>query len=1422
MHKEIEKTADKKSKAMDKSIVQKKANDTGLPENLKTGVENLSGYSMDDVKVYRNSSKPAQFQAHAYAQGTNIYLGAGQEKHLPHEAWHVVQQKQGRVQSVKQFKGEQVNDDSGLEEEADRMGARVSLLLDNNQNAETWKPGGETSYQLPSQIGKGVVQGAFTYAAAVELGRVGAATDTTSHDLDIDSIALPESFRPPTQYGKNQQAHSVAWTLIKQGYTRVKNKKVNTFITDYLIHDWAALRSQTAYMYSGDSSYQYQQLNQYLETYDNTYLVNLRDNQGSSLEIQNRVRQAISEYFIALQLAPLTTHTGYMMQLDKVGGLLATKPESHGEPAANKKLLEIENTLNGGSMANDIQKGIVVDKAKAYWDPGAGMIGGINNQAAVSLIADKFESSFSRVYPEIWRLYSAAIIAGVRTPTVATANFAENNYGNVIRNTGDAKETGRVNVTPVLFHAQIQISRGGMEQGVPARDLLISEISLPDDRPDTQFGDLGQKSHTVAWTLTLKALTKTAKNKNLAPFLSYMLHRWTSLQDQNWNRIKDNPTYGKTQSSQQTNMENIQRRYALIQPAINDLTTNLNEATLKSDLEWNRFLQKMLSEYVEVFASAPLTTYADGQATGHGEGDANYHVGKLEADPAGHGQSEEWSEKFTNEFSKNNPSFESDTADINFLLDKQRSEQPLSPDEMRRRNELLVRQLTMKFLDIKWNAFQGQSNDQAIRNMRVVLREWESSIKEAYPDIWSRYASIIMEVVNSTALAPLLKSHFNKENMSDWTEELHQQDALTDASNGNESWVGSPAYTKAKKDYFVGLVDQHSGNIDAATSVANNTGRQVYANQYNQDQKDYIQGLINYRQNEPEPDMVPGSYARAINEYNEGVESIQNGDIYQNKTNAFNKAKLDYEAGLNSIRAGDIEKSGYRGFNQAKTDYENGLASKKAGNQDALNRIAGNLASQDYEAGINFLCTNDAVTFASSPGTVASMDEYKKGIQSIHSGDANLNGSPAFNKGKMDYCIGLLSRIRNEVQNNSKFADKVASENFDANQVNKEVWTYINGINLAQKNGLADTGVDLHNTAINDYRSGLNEARSGTNSNDQRIGFYLSITEYNKGLNSIRNNDEGNYSLSSDTAKIDYKEGVDHLLSGQDEAVRAKGFNQGEFDVKTGIKALDNEVRDERETSGFLRAQKEYVAGVKSFQKNGELVGGGTNPFNVGQNEYQRGIKSIGQGNVETNGSYGFRTAKGDYQRGLEEIRSEIPPLKKARPNAFFGYRLAKSDYVDVCDLIFAKNWPDTNNLGGIKAKKDYEEGREYKEDPSNYKLAPKFSQLALADYLNGIESIQKGDETLNGTRGFNIAKQEYNLGLASIQDGDETLDGTRGFILAKQLYTQGLAAIQRGDDSDIDSKAYRLAKQEYKYGRSQKLTIGLTGTFAFMKGYSS
>ena len=147
------------------------ANRTGLPNRLKEGAEALSGIALDDVRVHRNSSRPSQLQAHAFAQGSDIHLAPGQEQHLPHETWHVVQQKQGRVRPTTQLKrGTAINDDPGLEHEADRMGSHA-LRAGDAYRASTSLLEASPSLLLPKNpITQRV---GITGAAGLALGMVG-------------------------------------------------------------------------------------------------------------------------------------------------------------------------------------------------------------------------------------------------------------------------------------------------------------------------------------------------------------------------------------------------------------------------------------------------------------------------------------------------------------------------------------------------------------------------------------------------------------------------------------------------------------------------------------------------------------------------------------------------------------------------------------------------------------------------------------------------------------------------------------------------------------------------------------------------------------------------------------------------------------------------------------------------------------------------------------------------------------------------------------------------------------------------------------------------------------------------------------------------------------------------------------------------
>ena len=97
-------------------------------------IEKISGVSLSDVNVHQNSTKPAQLKAEAYTQGNNIYLGPGYDKHFMHEAWHVVQQKQGKVKETTQYKGVSINNEQNLEKEADIMANKS--LSENSSNME--------------------------------------------------------------------------------------------------------------------------------------------------------------------------------------------------------------------------------------------------------------------------------------------------------------------------------------------------------------------------------------------------------------------------------------------------------------------------------------------------------------------------------------------------------------------------------------------------------------------------------------------------------------------------------------------------------------------------------------------------------------------------------------------------------------------------------------------------------------------------------------------------------------------------------------------------------------------------------------------------------------------------------------------------------------------------------------------------------------------------------------------------------------------------------------------------------------------------------------------------------------------------------------------------------------------------------------
>lgn len=81
-----------------------------LPEPILHQIESQSGVDLGDVRVHVGHPMPVQLNAQAYARGNDIFFAPGAydpgspqgREVIAHEAWHVVQQKQGRVKPTLQ------------------------------------------------------------------------------------------------------------------------------------------------------------------------------------------------------------------------------------------------------------------------------------------------------------------------------------------------------------------------------------------------------------------------------------------------------------------------------------------------------------------------------------------------------------------------------------------------------------------------------------------------------------------------------------------------------------------------------------------------------------------------------------------------------------------------------------------------------------------------------------------------------------------------------------------------------------------------------------------------------------------------------------------------------------------------------------------------------------------------------------------------------------------------------------------------------------------------------------------------------------------------------------------------------------------------------------------------------------------------
>lgn len=990
------------------SSVEQHPNKTGMPDALKAGVESLSGYSLDHVRVHYNSPKPAQLKALAYTQGTEIHVASGQEEYLPHEAWHVVQQAQGRVQPTMQMKnGVPVNDDAGLEQEADIMGAQ-SLATDR-------LPHSICSLRPTPNLNASVIQGAFTYTASVIIDRPTAASQKADQ-LKITKIALPGTHRPPTQYGQKQQAHSVSWTLLKKSYEAIETQTINTFIDDYLKKDWQALKKQEEMGKSEDSQNLFKT---YLNKYNDAYFEDLKTKECSFLRWYGIIQKNVTDYFVALQLAPLSTHTGYSQEIGTSGalstGVIEHQPLSHGEPAANDFFKDLE--AKGGTGKEHSE---VVSNAKRYWDPGIGKANGINESNQIDLILEEFETAFARAYPKTWKNYKDGdngiqkkLSAAARAEVALLSGRGHSKPGKS-SDTDDEVEDD----SSGSFQAQVNLEDSGggkaSAEQFEIKEFEVKEIALPDDRPVTKYGIAGQKSHTVSWTLILESLNALGKEQPLKPFLQALLLKWIGLSNQDWAGMLDSNLITSTDFSsrkskpitasiEQYNKNNKKRLEELqdkIAPQIKKLTDAI-AGKAYTDQKWGELVQTALSEYVLVYQSSPLTTYkAEKAPKGHGEPDANKYLGWIEREHDGNLATwalKEKSEKFIADLYKDpqkppvksrwqgqDDKEQNNSDDANSALTIAKIIHPIVS-----KTKKDVQKLTGKIKGIESKGSLTTEETEQIKKLRQQIETLETQCQGS------------------------LEAKLSKEQLTQMNKILVKQLALKylDVSWGAVLKNGVSSLDYSPQQLARILIDWEEALKEAYPKIWQ-TYKAVfedYSNQYK-----LSPALLEQAQSKGSTETTLQSWTtseRREREYLRGLVSIKSGDeASELGASTYNQGKQDYDQGRRAAQTDPtvaLPANQPIGYNHGYQDYQDGYraaATNPSTPLEAGRNLAYKMAYHDYNSGI---AAAKAGTLAANGGQVRGHNDYLAGITAAQNNTAVLTHGAQI--GHNDYHAGIAA-----------------------------------------------------------------------------------------------------------------------------------------------------------------------------------------------------------------------------------------------------------------------------------------------------------------------------------------------------------------------------------------------------------------------------
>ncbi len=173
-----------------------------MPAKVQSKMENSLEEDFSNVTIHKNSESATAMGAQAYAQGNNVHFAPGKynpettkgQELLGHELTHVKQQRAGKVKPTKQTERFALNDDQGLENEAEKMGAQAAKGETTQKKSSASKK--QTITSAPVQQKQANKQ--VNATSPIQLSLDPQTTESTIANKPMVIPPLPEPSKPTT------------------------------------------------------------------------------------------------------------------------------------------------------------------------------------------------------------------------------------------------------------------------------------------------------------------------------------------------------------------------------------------------------------------------------------------------------------------------------------------------------------------------------------------------------------------------------------------------------------------------------------------------------------------------------------------------------------------------------------------------------------------------------------------------------------------------------------------------------------------------------------------------------------------------------------------------------------------------------------------------------------------------------------------------------------------------------------------------------------------------------------------------------------------------------------------------------------------------------------------------------------------------